>query len=74
MAAFQTVLEKQMAFLMETLQKSMEAVISRKQRIRFDDVLFSPKQEKRASDTLSTTINPIQGCSGNSGKLNTEFE
>ncbi|GFY17372.1 hypothetical protein TNCV_657851 [Trichonephila clavipes] len=74
MTTFQTVLEKQTAFLMETLQKSMETVLSHVCSIIDSMKRCSPPgRKKRASDILSTSMGPVQGCSGNSGKINIEF-
>ncbi|GFS85272.1 uncharacterized protein TNCV_75291 [Trichonephila clavipes] len=74
MTAFQTVVEKQTAFLMEILQKSMETMLSQVCSIVDSTTRSSsPGRKKRASDMLKTSISPIQVFSGNSGKLNTEL-
>ncbi|GFV89248.1 hypothetical protein TNCV_285811 [Trichonephila clavipes] len=73
MTAFQTVVEKQTAFLMEILQKSMETMLSQVCSIVDSITRSSPRQEKRASDMLNTSISPVQVFSGNSGKPNTEL-
>ncbi|GFV56917.1 hypothetical protein TNCV_1869581 [Trichonephila clavipes] len=71
MTAFLTVVEKQTAFLMEILQKSM---LSQVCSIVDSTTRSSPPgRKKRASDTLKTSISPVQVFSGNSGKLNTEL-
>ncbi|GFS94174.1 uncharacterized protein TNCV_3786391 [Trichonephila clavipes] len=74
MTAFQTVVEKQTAFLMEILQKSMETMLSQVCSI-VDSITRSspPGRKKRASDMLNTSISPVQVFSGNSGKPNTEL-
>ncbi|GFX94027.1 uncharacterized protein TNCV_3413891 [Trichonephila clavipes] len=74
MTAFQTVVEKQTAFLMEILQKSMETMLSQVCSI-VDSIMrsSSPGRKKRASDMLNTSISPVQVFSGNSGKPNTEL-
>ncbi|GFW13679.1 hypothetical protein TNCV_1211451 [Trichonephila clavipes] len=74
MTAFQTVVEKQTAFLMEILQKSMEKMLSQVCSI-VDSITRSspPGRKKRASDMLNTSISPAQVFSGNSGKPNTEL-
>ncbi|GFT34977.1 hypothetical protein TNCV_786891 [Trichonephila clavipes] len=74
MTAFQTVVEKQTAFLMEILQKSMETMLSQVCSI-VDSITRSspPGRKKRASDMLNTSISPVQVLSGNSGKPNTEL-
>ncbi|GFV79991.1 hypothetical protein TNCV_1182801 [Trichonephila clavipes] len=74
MTAFQTVVEKQTAFLMEILQKSMETMLSQVCSIVDLTTRSSPPgRKKRASDMLKTSISPVQVFSGNSGKLNTEL-
>ncbi|GFX67820.1 hypothetical protein TNCV_1565211 [Trichonephila clavipes] len=73
MTAFQTVVEKQTAFLMEILQKSMETMLSQVCSIVDLTTRSSPQAGKRASDMLKTSISPVQVFSGNSGKLNTEL-
>ncbi|GFU76016.1 hypothetical protein TNCV_3801991 [Trichonephila clavipes] len=74
MTAFQTVVEKQTAFLMEILQKSMETMLSQVCSIVDSTTRSSPPgRKKRASDMLKTSISPVQVFSGNSGKLNTEL-
>ncbi|GFY29689.1 uncharacterized protein TNCV_1812691 [Trichonephila clavipes] len=74
MTAFQTVVEKQTAFLMEILQKPMETMLSQVCSI-VDSITRSspPGRKKRASDMLNTSISPVQVFSGNSGKPNTEL-
>ncbi|GFW42852.1 uncharacterized protein TNCV_1212591 [Trichonephila clavipes] len=74
MTAFQTVVEKQTAFLMEIEQKSMETMLSQVCSI-VDSITRSspPGRKKRASDMLKTSISPVQVFSGNSGKPNTEL-
>ncbi|GFU69481.1 hypothetical protein TNCV_318761, partial [Trichonephila clavipes] len=75
MTAFQTVVEKQTAFLMEILQKSMETMLSQVCSIVDSTARSSPPgRKKRASDMLKTSISPVQVFSRNSGKLNTELE
>ncbi|GFS90927.1 hypothetical protein TNCV_4192561 [Trichonephila clavipes] len=74
MTTFLTVVEKQTAFLMEILQKSMETMLSQVCSIVDSTTRSSPPgRKKRASDMLKTSISPVQVFSGNSGKLNTEL-
>ncbi|GFW92717.1 hypothetical protein TNCV_1735101 [Trichonephila clavipes] len=65
MTAFQTVLEKQTAFLMGTLHKSLETVLSHVCSIIDSTTRCSPPgRKKRASDTLNIPMGPVSGVSG----------